>query len=334
VPHLAGRYDKTQKPDMRGSWLAPRNVWSELGKVGVAPEADELPPAPLLPLNRKNFGPIAPDKIRLAVLKKAAAKASARIDFHERPTHFESGAGLAIIGADNGEIIAGGNFLVEAADRSGWFRVTPPAWPSAASFVALLSTGLWAGGAFVAGFITALTAGEDGVDSLILRYFNNDFSPALAALGRMHTGQDLGDLDTVAKALREGPAADPVLAALASYAYSRAGASGLLAELAARFASDHVPMPFDLALVARLPLWRGDAGLMTEFNGTQIPVAGVFPWLRQGWARAEDDRRDLVRRLAAFVVSGGDRGLAASPFTTFKSATGAAIAQLIAKGDL
>ena len=168
----------------------------------------------------------------------------------------------------------------------------------------------------------------------MMRPSSDGQSPAPSAIGRMISGQTIGEIEDVATALREGPAADPVLAALAAYAFERAGASEALAELVGRYAAEQTPMPFDLALVCRLPLSRAATGLRAEVNGAVIAVAGSFPWLRQGWARVDDDRRDLVRRLADFAMPGPDRGLVASPFTTFQSATGADIARRIATGDL
>lgn len=334
VPRLASSYDKSQKPDMKGSWRAPRNVWSEIAKVGAPPEADVLPPVPLAPQGQRNFGTVVPEQMRLVSLRIAAQDAGARIAAQPRPTHFESGTGLAINGAEVRKVIAGGGFSVDVVERPDWFRVTPLAWPSATAFVAQLSTGLYAAAALISGYIATLTVGENGVESLILRRSSEDHSPATPALGRMQSGQDLGDLEAIARTLREGPAADPVLAALATYAYARAGAFDALAELTSRFAADQKPMPFDLALVARLLLSRSEAGLTADVTGICVPVAGSFPWLRQGWARVEDDRRPLVRRLAEFAVPGEDRGLAPSPFTTFKVTTGAAIAQLIVRREL
>jgi hypothetical protein len=61
--------------------------------------------------------------------------------------------------------------------------------------------------------------------------------------------------------------------------------------------------------------------------GGRVPVAGGFPWLRQGWPLVEDRRE--FRNLAPFADK-----LRPSVFTTLNPRRGRELAELIRRGEL
>jgi hypothetical protein len=86
------------------------------------------------------------------------------------------------------------------------------------------------------------------------------------------------------------------------------------------------------AVAERPPPSKLDAENRSLYGATpaaEVEVAGGFPWLRQGWARLDDDFRAPFRKLHRFA-----KGLTHGMFTTFNPMVGAELATLISKGEI
>jgi hypothetical protein len=166
------------------------------------------------------------------------------------------------------------------------------------------------------------------------------------------TGGTLGDPFDLAAELRDQKHADPVLGALAAYAYARAGAIDEVRRTTSYYFKHQQPAPFDAVLLARVPIRRDNDGLVAAIPAVptrqarsdkerarpytyeatpavEVRVAGAFPGLRQGWTLLEDDFRPEFRRLAKFADH-----LRPSIFTTLKADAGQELAALVRKGEV
>ncbi len=351
LPLLASRYQRQQIPDLQGGWRAPKNVWS------VLPARQQVAAVPLI---GPSDGPDDQTFTRSLDHQDAQAEAAAaaeqfveRLQTENLAPKFRSRTGLAFAGAEVDQIVVSSGFAV--TPRIGGrrrFELRRDGESRAASVLARLNNGSWVGAAVYERFVGSFSIGPDGADSYLLR--STRFGRARAAeraVAMAAVGQDLGDPFELAAQLRDGKHADPVLGALASYAYARAGAIEDIRRLCYFYCYHNQPVPFDAVLLARVPIHRGDHGNWVAeipatperapYNATErlrdftfratppgsIEVAGHFPWLRQGWALLEDDFRPEFRRLAEFVP-----GLRPSLFSSFKREAGGALANLIEGG--
>jgi hypothetical protein len=150
--------------------------------------------------------------------------------------------------------------------------------------------------------------------------------------------------------MRERKHQDPVLGVLACYLHDRVGDLDNIRRTAYYFATAGQPIPFDIALLARLPARRGQGGrieveiprveeasprpgrsaLPDYMRERTLPatgvVAGVFPWLREGWALLDSGGESGLypaglARIAAEIMP--------APFTTLTPAGGVKLAQLL-----
>src|SRR5208282_5953113 len=123
----------------------------------------------------------------------------------------------------------------------------------------------------------------------------------------------------LAATLRELKEEDPIRGVIAAYLYDAQGDVDSVRRTAYFLARAKVPIPFDIALLARVRAKRSPLGIVTvdipavgkraprskeeeKFNCTYCAtpekggtVAGVFPWLRQGWPLlANEDPSPLI----------------------------------------
>ena len=251
-----------------------------------------------------------------------------------------------MIGPPVTDVVISPHFEVRRDQNPAWFKITPHQ-QGAASVLARLDTGDWIGGAAYAARIGTFTVTPQGAESYVFRRPYSDYSDGETAVARAATGAPLGDLYKMAALLRDGKHDDPVLGALAAYAYSRAGSVDDVRRTVYYYARNNQPAPFDAILLARVKIEqdefgytaripavpkrelraneeRGRAWTYEATPAAQVRVAGGFPWLRQGWALLEDDFRPEFRRLAAFA-----RELRPSVFTTLTPAAGEELARLV-----
>lgn len=344
LPQLAGRHGRRQIPDLQAGWRKPADVvWSTVTDEVRALAGPLLAPA--------EDG--AQALTRPAGLESADARVSdfmGRLANEARATHFETDCGLVIIGAEVEEVVAAPGVVVERDDGGpAWFRLDLKQRTSA-SVAVRLGNGAWIAAASYPGRIGAFTIEGEGADSFLLRRTYTDRAPAEGAVALAATGASLSDPYEYAAVLRGGKHEDPVLGALAAYAYARVGAIDEIRRMCFYYGASRQPAPFDAVLLARVRLAReGDTYVcdipavpsrppMTEVEkrfpyafehtpAVKLTVAGGFPWLRQGWALLEDDFRFEMRALAALAP-----GVRPNVFTTLNPARGRALANLIQDG--
>ena len=347
LPLLASRYGRRQVTDLQGSWRSPPDsTWSVLPERAL-PQPPRLDAPPPPPRGMRGF---APRLIDDSAAVERMQKFKQRLRTEARATHFETGTGLVVTGATVTEIAVDPRFRVEP-DRPdlGWYRLLGDGTRSTAVAVCLANQ-RWVAAAVYQGFIGTFSIGEDGADSYVLRPSGDDTDIAEVGVATAVTG-GVSDPFKLATQLRERKHADPVLGALAAYAYARAGAIEDIRRLCHFYVEEGQPVPFDAVLLARVPVQRVGLDLFAEipsvsareprneleeeheysYRGTAgglVTVAGSFPWLRQGWALLDDDFRTHFRRLSPFA-----QALLPTVFTTLSSNAGRELATKIRRGE-
>jgi hypothetical protein len=153
----------------------------------------------------------------------------------------------------------------------------------------------------------------------------------------------------LAAQIREGKEQDPVRGLIAAYLYDAQGDVESVFRTAYYLAIAGLPVPFDIALLGRMDVKRDTSGrLVAEIPSVQeraprspheesrswtfgpttkaiAPIAGSFPWLRQGWPLLENEDSPMV--LNGLAELKGD--LLASPFTTLNSSAGKRLEAII-----
>ncbi len=154
----------------------------------------------------------------------------------------------------------------------------------------------------------------------------------------------------LAARLRDEKAQDPVRGVIAAYIYDSLGDVESVRRIAFYLAMAGVAVPYDVALLGRIAASKARAGLIEvdipethertsrspeeerrrwTFAATprlRAPVAGVFPWLRQGWFLLEDeDPSALVLEGVAELRA----ELLSSPFTTLTALGGRRLKAII-----
>jgi hypothetical protein len=274
-----------------------------------------------------------------------------------RPTHFETGSGFNIVGAEAAQTTLG-RLAIAARDHvPSWWRVKPVGSSYLAAPVPLLiefDNGNWGGAAALPNHVATFTVQGEAVVSVIYRPVNAspiDSQETEVAVAQLRAGvlsaQPGYDL---AARLRDAKEHDPVRGVIAAYIYDALGDVDSVRRLAFYLAVSGVPVPYDVALLGRLAASKLSGGSVvveipetpprtprspeeTSRPWTVVPtprararVAGAFPWLRQGWWLLEDeDPSDLVIDGLAKMRT----ELLASPFTTLTARGGQRLKAMI-----
>jgi hypothetical protein len=283
----------------------------------------------------------------------------------DRPTHFETGSGFNIAGSEVAQTSLG-RFAFAVPDQvPSWWRVQPVGagyLRAPAPLLIEFRNGNWGGAAALPHHIATFTIQRKAVVSVIYRPVNapprasRETEVAVAQLraGLLSTeaGYDL------AAQLRDAKERDPVRGVIAAYIYDSLGDLDSVRRIAYYLALAEVPVPYDIALLGRLTARRLGAGpIVVEIPETPprtprspeetsrswtsaatprvplianqsagVPVAGAFPWLRQGWLLLEDeDPSDLIIDGLAKVRA----ELLPSPFTTLTARGGKQLKAMI-----
>ena len=244
----------------------------------------------------------------------------------ERPTHFKTRAGFAISGATARRGVLGPDAVAEDVRDATWWRIAPEAGDGSSVWsygqlarplplLVELADGRWAGAAAMRDFIVTFSITNRGVESVIYRGFDTSHAPKTeAAVAALRVGSISGrDAIDYAVQLRYDKHADPILGVIASYLYDAQGDIDSIRQIAFFYASARQPIPFDVAMLAGLASRRENDGTVVvdvpavaarqprsdreahspwTHEGTKAasaPVAGRFPWLRQGWTLLEDE---------------------------------------------
>lgn len=308
---------------------------------------------------------------RTARSRSAARIRSFRMAYrHEsaRPTGFETGSGFSLDGAAAQGAVLGRHG--SAADQGGrrWWRAEPgdagmdgnPWWRLGRLMAPLpllieLDDGTWCGAAALPGFIGAFTVADGGVASLIYRPVHRpdaarETETAVAWLraGALTAPAAYG----LAARLRDDKESDPVRSVLAAYLYDTQGDAESVHRTAWSMARHGLPIPFDIAVLGRMPAARDADGLLSvtipatrsraprsaaerirpwthgETGEMSAPVAGAFPWLRQGWTLLEDEAPSPLVPDALVRVAEHVRPF---PFTTLSAEGGRQLRAIVGR---
>lgn len=365
VPPPPGRSWSTSAPHWAPKNVAISDTWESRGQAGtdlgyvLSSHRRGRASADLESLIRSDR--VSADRRRI---ESTRVEAEVRQGFlvQERPTHFETRAGFAVAGARAVRAWLGPDALAQDTRDRVWWRISPAFpgshfWAGDQLAVPLpllveLENGNWTGAAAMPGFIATFGVDASGVRSLVCRQMEDlDAQPSEEAIAYHAAGtlpeRQLSDL--ILK-MRERKHQDPVLGVLASYLHDRAGDIDNIRRTAYYFAAAGQPIPFDIALLARLPASRREEGwleveippveeahvrpgraALPEYMRARTSqatgiVAGAFPWLREGWALLNPEGQqglypaDLAR-IAAEVLP--------APFTTLTPAGGTQLARLL-----
>jgi len=274
------------------------------------------------------------------------------------PTHFETGSGFNIAGADTAQATLGRLATAVRRQVPSWWHVVPVGSGHLTAPAPLLiefDNGNWGGAAALPNHIATFTIEGEAVVSVIYRpiFASPDQSPrdteiAVAQLRAGVLSAEAG-YDLAAR-LRDSKAWDPVRGVIAAYIYGALGDLDNIRRVAYYLARDAHCVPYDVGLLGRFTASKSSDGAINveipetsqrsprspeersrnwTFDATPrgvAPVAGAFPWLRQGWLMLEDAApSDLViNGLAALRTE-----LLASPFTTLTARGGRRLKTLI-----
>ncbi|BAM92701.1 hypothetical protein S58_67340 [Bradyrhizobium oligotrophicum S58] len=301
LPQEAARYRLRQTPSLKPSFVKPKDVYA---KLPIAFTAPDLPPPAAPPVPNPAFESLARKgdlnfKVGIdggfaKIVKPAdtlAEKIRRDYQAEQIPTHFETGAGLAV----NGEEVRGVPVVTPPAtiepdrivDGGAWWRIAFPdrSHGPPASLAIELWDGSWIGAAVLPRLILSITVGRrDGVDapkpqlapirgatSVIYRPVP-DWVPdderqsaveaAESIISRLRAGALTGEEAlSVATRVRGDKHIDPMLGAVAAYLYDAAGDRDSIRRLAWFYARRGEPIPFDVALLADLKGERRDGRL-------------------------------------------------------------------------
>jgi len=289
-------------------------------------------------------------------------RAAPAVSFRRLPAVLSSGPGVTFEGPVNvGPPVVSPSFTVsrapsETLDR--WDVASSPTDASsltlAASLIAPTDRGFWVGAAAYPDMVGTFALGDTGAVGLIYRdadQFSENYDEVAEELLSQLLNRKLKANQAIRYARRlvsfGGP--DPAAAAVLAYLFDAEGRTEHIRALAHMFADQGRPVPFDVALLANLQGERDRGGQIRvtlpelhdnaaakAFLGPSsisgpvqgVPVAGGFPWLRQGWGLLEATTLPFQPQLAAFRTD-----LTPAPFTTLRQQGGLRLASLIRQGE-
>lgn len=347
---------------------AERSIFGGIFKGIRDGQPDDSAPPPAAPSLAEI---IATDDARTADARAArTAQAADFVDQYdaedERPTHYETGAGFSIAGARALTVRLGDAAIAQDERDRMWWRIAPPLdappgpqWSGGRLALPLpllveLEDGRWIGAAALPDFVATFTITPQGASSLVYRVMWDGGSAIVteAAVAALRAGTLARDaaLDYAIR-LRQEKFADPILGVIAAYLYDARADTESIRQIAYFHAERGQAIPYDVALLGRLPVTRDANGVLiatvpavaartarTELEGAlgwttaatpeaQAPVAGAFPWLRQGWAQLDDDDPIALPGLADLAPH-----LGAAAFTTLDAVGGKRLGEIIFGG--
>ena len=363
VPAVAKRYNRTLKPQIDLGFSEGADVYLEQGRLGSAPPAFPSWPEPSKVLAAEEFQmiPGASSDSRQDE-QQDANDLLQRIREMRVPHSFETGSGFAVEGPPVAAVWTTRD-IHPVRVQPTWWRLedsrTPYGRVTGSQPVFFeFGPGRIAAATALPGFIGSIVCGQRGVSALIYRQIllEDDGRPRYTGLYR--SGKAIATMEgeglranekiDLATSLRYGKHSDPVLGVISAYLYDSIGDIDSIRSMAYFYVQHHQPIPFDIALLARLRGTYGDGVLRvdvpavmerkprTESENEQVwtwgaspaatgPVAGLWPWMRQGWdyldAPAEDGstltlpavfeaRSHLQRSRFATLDEAGARALA------------------------
>jgi hypothetical protein len=336
----ANLLNQTQQAVIETNFTPPDDVYTPIGKI-TPPAAVTLEPPKYI---AKAWADAGPTQAEIARDFTYALQQEAPL----RPTHFETGTGMAVIGdqiaavAVPGEVIA----MIDTApgapsdSRGHWLVLNGP---PASLALRLETLNLWVCAAVYPGMIGTFSITDaNGAGALIYRPVGN-FDAMLSAgtekaVAALHAGSfSHDDMLQLAAEIPQRTFVDPVLSLIAAYHYARVGNYQCIRNLALYHCAKAQPIPLDMALLAGLRLRRESQRLLAEVptmqgRSTKTPpaecvVAGSLPWLRQGWFLLDETDEPTLAPLRDFTTE-----LTPALFTTLAADAGDKLSDLIKKG--
>jgi hypothetical protein len=272
------------------------------------------------------------------------------------PEGFAEYAGFAVKGEAKALWLPAGMTAETAGSAAWWFVHDHGAAPPGAVPVLIeFANGDFAALTALPGFIADVETGMRGVHAVVYYKTGAELECAEAAekaVGRLARGVLRADgVQALAVQLRHDGIMDPTLGTICAYLYDAAGDTNSIRRIAHHFLRHAQPIPYDIALLAQLkgelregllrvqlpavpkstpqtPLEEEHRWLCSGSRKGEGPVAGFWPWLRQGWTfldEAAEDGSTLVLPGIAEL----ERALAAGLFTTLKKEGGRELARLL-----
>lgn len=298
-------------PDAKCAERAPRGPPPGQGAFGAHPAGGFGPPPP-----SPGYGAPANQGGGVSFPYTASTHLLGRVRTQARPASFETGAGFVV--ADLRRAWAPRDVSIQQHVDATWWRLCHEGKPMLDAPVPVLlelADGSVAAVTGLPSFVGALTAAAGGVAALIYREVHmprevaTSTEEAIAALeGRTHQTAALVDL---AIELRQGKLVDPVRGVIGAYVYDAMGDIDSIRRMAFYYVQHGQPIPYDIALLAGL-----DGGPQGDTLHARVPatprrdprtdeeakfdwawsataavdgvVAGLWPWLRQGWAYLDE----------------------------------------------
>jgi hypothetical protein len=283
----------------------------------------------------------------------------ARIQSQQIPQHLETGSGFAVEGAEIRSVWTLPTLFADSVQRLDWWRIGPPGLQyltKPAPVLVKLNSGLFLALTALPDFIAALVTEDRGLQAVSYRDphdAQNTGDLAAQAIARLESGALRADaIDDLAVDLRQHKHADPVLGVISAYLYDSIGATEDIRRMAYFYVSRGQSIPYYIALLAQLGGRRNASGLLeidvpgvppraprtereTQFDWTcqatytvTGTVAGLWPWMRQGWAFLDDPTDQELGLVDPNIVALAAQ-LTTARFTTFNRQGGAALAQYL-----
>lgn len=277
-PREAARYGVRVRPSLKPQFLSPDDVYTTL-PIAHAPRPLPTPGRVDAPIGASPRGPAEP------VIVSSPARRAPRYAEEIRPTHFETGTGLAVVGIHQADLTLGaGSAAVHErpSEDVSWWRILPGTVQGTNSLAVQLEGGLVVGSAIIPGMIATISIagrnrsdflsapdGVKGPTSVIFRS-SQGWAPqdevdvasqeSERVIGRVWAGE-LGSDEalSIAIGLRRFKHVNPMLGVVAAYLYDASGDRDSIRRLAWYYTQFYQPIPFDIALLAGLRL-RRDAG--------------------------------------------------------------------------
>lgn len=364
VPRRAQIYKCTLDPSVSPTFPEGDDIYFGGFDIDARPPPPTFPAWPL-PTVVKNMGFATTvmnhtmDEAVKARTRKSSSTLN-RIRNQPRPTGFETRAGFAVEGGTIRAVWTRHAVMAEPHGAPNWWRL----WHDRESILVQpepvlieFEDDLFAATTAIPEFISSLLRDERGMLAQVYRpvTYGPGAPPigdaAELAIAKMETDSlRIDDAADFAVKLREFKHIDPVLGVVSAYLYDSIGDLDNIRRMAYYYTCNAQPIPYDIALLGQLdaewrdgslwghvpPVRAGAAQTAAEHAkvwthgatpAASGPVAGLWPWMRQGWLFL-DDPSDKGRALIRPELNGLLEHLRLSRFTTFSQDGGQALMQI------
>jgi hypothetical protein len=365
VPKLAERYRRKLSPSVSPTFPEDDDVYLRRSARPTPPIFPEWPQpsgaAGMGPgLESTPFKDLKEEEELMFGTSRSASFSSAllhRIRNQARPHAFETGSGFAVEGGSVRGFWTPADVVAEGHGQSNWWQLRGKSNPRLLKSIPVLiefQDGIFAAATALPEFITTVLRDERGIAALIYRpVFEaaDTATAAEAAIAKMEGGALRAEAATdLAVDLRQMKHVDPVLGVISAYLYDSIGDIENIRRMAFYYVEHGQPIPYDIALLAQLrgewregllwaqvpPVSKRDPRTEAErlnawtFSATSAKtgqVAGVWPWMRQGWTFLDDPVDDGSTLISPGLVELTIH-LAQGRFATLDSEGGAKLARL------